>query len=193
MTNHGGRRPGAGRKAGSGTYGEATVVVRVPASLKEGLLAALRRHGRRVGNGELEMAGRPADDAPPLTLPLFAHRIPAGFPSPADDYVEDRLDLNELLVRHAEATYFLRVKGDSMIGAGIHPGDLIVVDRSLAPQDGQVVVAEVDGQLTVKRLHFVAGVPELHPENPHYPVIRFREGQELRVWGVVTSAVHKVA
>jgi DNA polymerase V len=125
-------------------------------------------------------------------IPLFASRIPAGFPSPADDYVEARLDLNELLIQRQEATYFLRVKGDSMQGAGIHPGDLIVVDRSLEAQDGSVVVAEVDGALTIKRLRLGGGNPELHPDNPAYPVIRFKEGQELRIWGVVTSSVHTV-
>jgi len=134
----------------------------------------------------------PADSPGRVCLPLFGHRVAAGFPSPADDYVEDRLDLNELLIQHQEATYFLRVTGDSMVGAGIHPGDLLVVDRSIDPQDGHVVVAEVNGELTVKRLRQVAGVPELHPENPAYPVIRFREGQDLRIWGVVTSAVHRV-
>lgn len=134
----------------------------------------------------------PADSPGRVPLPLFGHRVTAGFPSPADDYVEDRLDLNELLVQRQEATYFLRVKGDSMVGAGIHPGDLIVVDRSIDPQDGHVVVAEVNGELTVKRLRQVAGVPELHPENPAYPVIRFQEGEDLRIWGVVTSAVHRV-
>jgi DNA polymerase V len=127
-----------------------------------------------------------------LPLPLFASRIAAGFPSPADDYVESRLDLNELLIQRREATYFLRVKGDSMQGAGIHPGDLIVVDRSIEAQDGHVVVAEVDGELTIKRLRLGAGNPELHPENPAYPVIRFKAGQELRIWGVVTSSVHSV-
>jgi DNA polymerase V len=134
----------------------------------------------------------PAESPRRVPLPLFAFRVTAGFPSPADDYVEDRLDLNELLVQRQEATYFLRVKGDSMVGAGIHPGDLIVVDRSIDAQDGHVVVAEVNGELTVKRLRQVDGVPELHPENPAYPVIRFQEGQDLRIWGVVTSAVHRV-
>jgi DNA polymerase V len=190
MTTHGGHRPGAGRKAGSGIYGEPTVVVRIPASLKRNVLDYCRLECAQ-SDGRLSLQ-RPARDPSRLRIPLFAHRVPAGFPSPADDYVEDRLDLNELLVQNSEATYFIRVKGDSMVGAGIHPGDLIVVDRSLAPLDGHVVVAEVDGDLTVKRLRFVADQPELHPENPGYPVIRFKEGQELRVWGVVTSAVHAV-
>jgi DNA polymerase V len=135
---------------------------------------------------------QPAQSPGRVRLPLFASRVPAGFPSPADDYVESRLDLNELLIQRREATYFLRVKGDSMQGAGIHPGDLIVVDRSINAQDGNVVVAEVDGELTIKRLRFDANRPELHPENPAYPVIRFKEGQELRIWGVVTSSVHTV-
>ena len=134
----------------------------------------------------------PAESPGRVYLSLFGHRVAAGFPSPADDYVEDRLDLNELLIQHQEATYFLRVKGDSMVGAGIHPGDLLVVDRAIHAQDGHVVVAEVNGELTVKRLRQVAGVPELHPENPVYPVIRFQEGEDLRIWGVVTSAVHRV-
>ena len=135
---------------------------------------------------------RPAVLPARLPLPLFATAIQAGFPSPAEDYVAARLDLNELLIRHAEATYFLRVKGDSMVGAGIHPGDLLVVDRALTPQDGSVVVADVDGELTVKRLKLKVGLPELHPENPAYPVIRFKEGQELCIWGVVTNTVHSV-
>jgi DNA polymerase V len=134
----------------------------------------------------------PARSPGRVPLPLFASRVPAGFPSPADDYVESRLDLNELLIQRREATYFLRVKGDSMQGAGIHPGDLIVVDRSINAQDGNVVVAEVDGELTIKRLRFSGGNPELHPENPAYAVMRFKEGQELRIWGVVTSSVHSV-
>lgn len=203
MGNHGGKRPGAGRKLGSGRYGEATVAVRVPESLKAAVVAALREAPPRrpeLAGGVVPTRGvapaelhRPATRPPRLAMPLFAHRIAAGFPSPADDYVEDRLDLNELLVRHAEATYFLRVKGDSMLGAGIHHGDILVVDRAVEAVDGSVVVAEVDGELTVKRLRYAHGHPELHPENPAFAVMRFRDGQELRIWGVVTNAIHGVA
>lgn len=125
-------------------------------------------------------------------IPLFSHAVPAGFPSPADDYVEDVLDLNKLLIQNKPATFFLRVKGDSMINAGIHDGDIIVVDRSIAPMDRSVVVAVVDNELTIKRLVRRNGIVELHPENPKYEPIRFKEGQELTVWGVVTGSVHFV-
>jgi DNA polymerase V len=127
-----------------------------------------------------------------LKLPLYGHKVSAGFLSVADDYVEGRLDLNQLLVRNRSATFFLRVKGDSMTGAGIHDGDIIVVDRSLEPVDRAVVVAVVDGELTVKRLRLRNGSAELHAENPKYALIRLQEGQELTIWGVVTSAVHAV-
>lgn len=130
--------------------------------------------------------------APVLPIPLYGHKVPAGFPSPADDYVEDRLDLNQLLVQNITATFFLRVKGDSMTGAGIHDGDIIVVDRSVEPVDRAVVVAVVDGELTIKRLRIRNGVTELHAENPKYLPIRFKEGQEMTIWGVVTSSVHSV-
>ncbi|MEO6423420.1 MAG: translesion error-prone DNA polymerase V autoproteolytic subunit [Candidatus Nitrotoga sp.] len=130
--------------------------------------------------------------APVERIPLYAHKVSAGFPSPADDYVEDRLDLNQLLVQNKSSTFFLRVKGDSMINAGIHDGDIIVVDRSVEPADRSVVVAVIDGELTVKRLILINGIAELHAENPKYEPIRFREGQDLTVWGVVTSSVHSV-
>jgi DNA polymerase V len=128
----------------------------------------------------------------PVFLPLFSHKVAAGFPSPADDYIEDHLDLNKLLIKNKAATFFLRVKGDSMVNAGIHNGDIIVVDRSVEPVDGSVVVAVVDGELTIKRLVLCNGVAELRAENPKYSPIRFKEGQELTIWGVVTSAVHLV-
>jgi DNA polymerase V len=124
--------------------------------------------------------------------PLYSHSISAGFPSPADDYIKDRLDLNELLVNNKSATFFLRVKGDSMINAGIHHGDIIVVDRSVQPGNRSIVVAVVDGELTVKRLVTRSGVAELHAENPKYAPICLQEGQDLTIWGVVTSSVHQV-
>ena len=124
--------------------------------------------------------------------PLFLSRVPAGFPSPAEDYVEGSLDLNEHLIEHREATFFVRVKGQSMTGAGIADGDLLVVDRSLEAGDGDIVVAVVDGELTVKRLSRRSGRVRLLAEHPGFAPIEFRDGQELTVWGVVTSVVHRI-
>jgi DNA polymerase V len=134
----------------------------------------------------------PGRMAPIQLTPLYSHSISAGFPSPADDYIEDRLDLNELLVNNKAATFFLRVKGDSMVNAGIHHGDIIVVDRSVQPVHRSIVVAVVDGELTVKRLITRSASAELHAENPKYAPICLQEGQELTIWGVVTSSVHQV-
>lgn len=135
---------------------------------------------------------RPDPHAPEARSPLYGHAIAAGFPSPADDYVETWLDLNQLLVRNRPATFFLRVQGDSMIAAGIHDGDILVVDRSVEPVHRSVVVAVVDSELTVKRLVREHGRIELHAENPRYAPIRLREGQELVIWGVVVHAIHNV-
>jgi len=127
-----------------------------------------------------------------LAVPLAGESVPAGFPSPAEEYLEKRLDLNEHLVARPEATYFVRVSGDSMIGAGIHHGDLLVVDRSLDPKPGNVVIALVDGEFTVKRLRRTAIGLELAPENPDYGVIPLSEETDFQVWGVVLHVVHKV-
>ena len=123
-------------------------------------------------------------------LPLGAGRVAAGFPSPATDHVEQRLDLSEYLVLHPEATFFLRVKGDSMTGAGIHHGDLLIVDRSLSPASGRVVVATLNGELTVKRLHRSRGKLTLKAENPGYPDIAVNDEHEFQIWGVVAHVVH---
>ncbi len=133
-----------------------------------------------------------AVEPPGLSLPLFANRVPAGFPSPADDYVEDMLDLNQQLVKNPAATFFVRVQGNSMTGAGIFDGDTLVVDRAINPRSGNIVVAVVDGELTVKRLSQRKGIIRLLPENPEFAPIEFSEGQELVIWGVVTNVIHPV-
>lgn len=127
-----------------------------------------------------------------LRLPLFGDRVRAGFPSPADDFVEAWLDLNEHLIEHKEATFFVRSAGDSMIGAGIQEGTLLVVDRALEPGHNDIVIAVVDGELTVKRLDKRRGIIRLLAENPAYAPIEFKDGQELMVWGVVTSIIQKL-
>ncbi|SFN13305.1 LexA family protein [Nitrosomonas communis] len=122
-------------------------------------------------------------------LPLLQYRIPAGFPSPAEDYKEKSLDINDYLVRNKVSTYFFRVVGDSMTGAHIYDGDMLVVDRSIKPKHGHIVLAVINNEYTVKRLYSCNGVIELHAENSDYPPIRFSEGDELQVWGVVVGTV----
>ena len=128
--------------------------------------------------------------APRLPLPLCSSRVPAGFPSPADDHLEKRLDLNEHLIQHPAATFLVFADGGSMTGAGISPGDLLVVDRSLEAVDGDVVVAVLDGEFTVKRLRLRRGRPLLVPEAKGYEPIQAGEDARFEVWGVVTASVH---
>jgi DNA polymerase V len=133
----------------------------------------------------------PVLDCLPIRLPLFSHKVAAGFPSPADDYIEGKLSLDEHLVQHKDTTFFVRAKGNSMIGAGIFDGDLLVVDKSRTPVSGDIVIAQVDGDLTVKRLITRGDTITLKPENPRFKEIEFKDGQELQVWGVVTSSTKK--
>ncbi len=126
-------------------------------------------------------------------LPFYLPHVPAGFPSPADDYLESTLDLNELLIKHPVATFFVRVSGHSMVHAGIHDRDILIVDRSLPPVHGKIVVAAVDGQLTVKRLKKTKdGKVWLVPENNDFPAIEVKPEQDIYIWGVVTNVIHPV-
>ena len=125
-----------------------------------------------------------------LPLPLYASKVQAGFPSPAEDYVEGALDLNKHLIKHKEATFFVRAAGDSMINAGIFPDDLLIVDRSLEAKSGSIVIAVLNGELTVKRLIIKPDGPILCPENPNYPCIPFTSFDDFSIWGVVTNVIH---
>lgn len=127
----------------------------------------------------------------PCHLPFFLASVKAGFPSPADDFMEKKLDLNEHLIRHPAATFFVRVDGDSMQGAGIRRGDILVVDRSLEAQDGRIVVAVVNGEFTVKRIRLREEEVLLEPENPRYASIRIDPDSDFQVWGVVTYIIHQ--
>ena len=122
-------------------------------------------------------------------LPFVAHRVDAGFPSPADDYVETHLDLVDLVDARSPSCFFMRVQGWSMRDEGIFDGDVLVVDRALDPVTGSVVVASVDGELTVKRYLHTGRRPRLLAANEAYPAIELAEGQELVVWGVVTHSL----
>ena len=122
--------------------------------------------------------------------PLFEAVVSAGFPSPAADYEEDKLDLNRYLIKNPAATFFVRVTGYSMTGAGIYSGDLLVVDRSLEPRDKSVVIAVIDGELTVKRIRIGKKKITLEPENENYSVQQITEDTDFQVWGVVTNVIH---
>lgn len=126
-----------------------------------------------------------------MTIKYFDALLPAGFPSQAEDYVEQQLDLNELIVSSPSSTFFVRVEGDSMKGAYIASGDLLVVDRSIAAKNGDIIVALLQGEFTVKRLEWSQNKVRLLAENPKYPPIDVREESEFQVWGVVTYVIHR--
>jgi len=123
---------------------------------------------------------------------FFDAGISAGFPSPADDFKEQRLSLDEELVKNKEATFYARVSGQSMIGAGLEDNDLLVIDRSLEPANNKIAVCFLDGEFTVKRLRVANGEVWLQPENPDYPIIRITEENNFLIWGIVTNVIKKV-
>ena len=126
-----------------------------------------------------------------LKLPLVSASVEAGFPSPADDHLERGIDLNEELIRNPAATFLVRVKGDSMRDAGIHAGDVLIVDKSLTPTDRKIVVAMIDGNFTVKRFRKRGARVFLEAENPDFSPIEVTEGQELSIFGVVSYIIHQ--
>ena len=131
-----------------------------------------------------------ADQCPKLYLPLFLEKISAGFPSPAQDYVEQRLDLNQLCVKRPAATYFVRVAGDSMIDAGIYPDDLLVVDRSVTAQSGDIIIASLNGEFTVKELELKQ--LRLTPRNQNYQPIHINNTDDFEIFGVVTNVIRTI-
>lgn len=165
------RKPG--RPPNIGKFGTKTKPIRVPTNMVTEIIGYI-------------------EDNQAYHCPLYGHKVVAGFPSPADDFIEARLNLNELLIKHPASTFFLRVSGDSMIGAGIHDGDILIVDKSLNPSVGKIVIAAIDGQLTVKRLAHKDNAFYLLAENPAYPPILIKELNETVIWGVVTTVLHTV-
>lgn len=169
---HGGKRTGAGRPRGQGKYGEATRAIRVPASRIDDIFMFLEQN--------------------PLTqCPLYSSRVAAGFPSPADDFIEKHLDLNTHLIKHPASTFFVIASGDSMKDAGITSGDMLIVDKSLPVAHGKIVIAALDGELTVKRLSCQNNQVQLLPANSAYPPIDITNEQEMVIWGVVTHIIHQ--
>lgn len=172
IMSRGGARPGAGRPKGKGKFGEVTKPVRIPLSRVEEVLEYI--------------------ESPRYRFPVYETNISAGSPSPVEDFTEGEIDLNKYLVDNPDSTFFVRVTGDSMINAAIHEGDLLIVDRSLKPRHGKIVIASVDGMLTVKTLHKENDKTALMPANDTYQPIELAEGSEMIIWGVVTQVLHSV-
>ena len=195
-TPRGGSRPGAGRKKGSSVYGESTIAIRVPESMipkVKNMLDHCKQQFQSPGKlNDIPAILWPVINPDIMPLPLFSGKVAAGFPSPVDDYIEKNLDLNELLVQKPAATFFVRAEGESMLGAGIHPNDILVVDRSIKPVSGKIVICALNGELTVKRLQSDSGVIILAAENPAYADIILNADMDMVIWGVVTNVIHSV-
>ncbi len=127
----------------------------------------------------------------PLWVQAVQSTVSAGFASPAEDHQVDRIDLMRQLVKHPQATFFIRISGDSMRDAGILDGSVVLVDRAIKPAHGQIVLAVIDGDFTCKRLYLRAGRMKLRAENPTYPDIVPRDGQTVEIWGVVVATIHQ--
>ena len=130
------------------------------------------------------------DKSTKCEISAFMTPVAAGFPSPAENYIEGKLDLNKHLIKHPAATFFVRVTGDSMINAGIHPGDILIVDRAIEPADKKVVIAVINGELTVKRIRIGKSRISLESENENYKPLEIKEGMDFEVWGIVTNVIH---
>ena len=197
----GGKRPGAGRKPGSTTRMEKTIVVRIPASQKPVVSDLMATYAKKQRVSQLKehldsvaVFAQPAADLQPVSLPLFQSKVPAGFPSPADDHVEDRLDPNAYLIDQADTTFFVTIQGESMIEAGLMPGDKAVVDRGKRPVVGDIVLAVIDGEFTIKTLAKQKnGLPKLLPANASgkYAPILIQPPMQFEVWGVVTGSFRR--
>lgn len=168
----GGKRTGSGRPKGTGKFGEATVAVRIPMSEVDNVLRCVQNKFYR--------------------LPFYQDAISAGLPNQASEEIEDTLDLNELLIKRPAATFLLRVYGSSMIKAGIFQDDILIVDRSMKPSHGKIVIAAVNGELTVKRLWIEKDKVLLVAENDNYRPIEITGDTDLQILGVVTNVIHSL-
>ena len=193
IKTHGGRRLGAGRKPGN-SMAQPTTVIRVPVNIAEiikNFVSTLKGKHSLQGQTCVVDLIKFTQAKQRIILPLYTSKVAAGFPSPADDYVEQQLNPNDYLVENNTTTFFVRVKGDSMIEAGIFDNDVLVIDRSKTQQTGDIVLAVLDGEFTVKTLDWSKKNVELIPANQHYPVIEVKKGQSLEIWGVVTGSMRK--
>jgi DNA polymerase V len=191
VQNHGGNRIGAGRPKGSGKYKEPTKAIRVPEGSITYIKEFLESYPDVTEIGPFAGARVNLDNIVRLQIPLFSSTVAAGYPSPAEDHVDDTLDLNEYMVQRPDSTFMLRVEGESMKNVGIMPDDILVVDRSLKASHRKIIIAAIDGELTVKRLYHRGGLVKLLPENPAYPEIELESEAELVIWGVVVGSFRR--
>ncbi|MCK5697851.1 MAG: translesion error-prone DNA polymerase V autoproteolytic subunit [Gammaproteobacteria bacterium] len=168
----GGKRRGAGRPKGSGKFSESTKAIRVPESMVNRIL-------------EYAYAGG-------FKLPLYENKVSAGSPTPVDDHIEDMIDLGKYLIPNPSSTFFIRVIGYSMINAGIQPDDMLIVDRDIEAKHNKIIIASINGELTVKRLYNKAGQIRLMPENDEFNPIDIESEENLHILGVVTNIIHTV-
>jgi DNA polymerase V len=146
----------------------------------------------KIKNGKSKLEIFLPDIKTEVTLPLVGAKLKAGFPSPADDYVEERLDLNKHLIKNPESTFFARVSGESMVGAGIYDGDILVIDRSVQPHKNSVLVCAIDGEFTIKRIKIIDNnTIYLMPDNPDFEPIKVSRDNDLVIWGTVIYSIHK--
>lgn len=186
---------GAGRKKGTGLK-EPTTVMRIPQSQKSVIVDFLTvyRRSQSVSPEQQVAFERPALSPAKRSWPLFSSKVAAGFPSPADEHVEKRLDPNDFLIDDEEATFFVTIQGYSMVDSGLLPGDKAVVDRSKNARMGDIVLAVVDGEFTIKLLgKSKQGAPRLLPSNQsgEYRPIEIKEGMQFEIWGVVTGSFRR--
>jgi DNA polymerase V len=134
----------------------------------------------------------PSDQSSKCILPFAQELISAGFPSSAENFIQQPLDLNDLVIKHATATFFVKVIGDSMIDAGIRSNDILIVDRSLTPTNNKVVVVRINDEFTVKRIHFTADKIMLLADNQNYKPIEITKSTDFEIWGVVTFVIHQL-
>lgn len=187
---HGGKREGAGRPMGSGKYKEPTKAIRVPEGSVSFIQDFLERYPDVTQVGEAPQP-EPQSNVVKLKIPLFSSTVAAGYPSPAEDHIDDTLDLNDYMVQRPDSTFMLRVEGESMKNVGILPNDILVVDRSIKANHNKIVIAALDGELTVKRLFHRGGLIKLLPENAAYPEIEIESESELHIWGVVIGSFRR--
>ena len=193
----GGKRESAGRKLGTGKFKEATTVVRMPASqlpVVKDFLAAYQRKKLAIDLDAVGDIVLPALNTTPIKLPLFLSKVAAGFPSPAEEHVEKRLDPSEFLIDQKDATFFVTIQGYSMMDVGLLPGDKAVVDRSKLASIGDIVLAVIDGEFTIKTLNRKKdGTPRLLPANSTgaFSPIEIKEGMDFEIWGVVTGSFRR--